>query len=633
MALSDRIILTEAQEIELKQYLHFEFVEAQATRTKRDQEWKELERIYAGKPRQKTKTDPWENASNIEIPLVGIAADSVAARASEILYERDPFFKVEGLNAKAEAVEGDLQTFLDALDVFELNLEVEGTKGLQSATKTGDGYLVITWEEERGGDIINEGGRQDDDLAIPTFRGVRVRWHEPNDIWYPGDALEVQTAQWVSIARTYRWGTMVALEKAGLFSGIEEKLNVPKFTEVVSTTVRQEGNIEQTKSEEILTQAAGRAAVNVRRFTVHDIWAKYDLDGQGERKIRIFYERDTQAILSVFPWPYRHGRRGLIKMPMFPRPGHWESVGIAEYGQQFQSAVSTMVNQAIDNATIANIRAFKVKRGLNVKKTLIRPGSLLVTDDPANDFLPLQIGDIYPSTLQLMNFLIGLSRLRIGNTEQTQGTASRRETATTTTTLLAQANKRLNWTIRMLRGEMAEIAFQALELYQQFSPKGKAFTMTGESGQRVEQLLEIPGLSLRGQFRITVSSISETGSTEADRALTLQLFQIFDGYWQKMLEVIGLLGRKDIPLAQQQYATQILQKSVFFMEEIMRDFKIQDVKKFLPDAIVALQASQQAVQQAEEDNPEEGEEDPLRAVQDRQIAAQGSLRTGEQGEP
>ncbi len=630
MALDQPIILTESQKKELKEYLSFEFTQAQSIRTQRDQDWKELERIYEGRPRQKVKTDPWQNASNIEIPLVGIAADSVAARTSEILYERDPFFKVEGLNAQAEGVESDLQIFLDALDVFELNLEVEGTKGLQSATKTGDGYLVVTWEQDQGGDVIDEEGRQNADLAIPVFRGVKVRWHDPNDVWYPGDALEIQTAPWVSLVRHYRWGTMVKLQKAGIFADIEKKLGVASQSgEKVSTSVRQEGNITQTKSEEISTQAHMKAVINVKRFAIHEIWAKYDLDGQGERKIRIFYERETESILNVFPWPYRHGRRPIVKMPMFPRPGHWESMGITEYGKQFQSAVSTMVNQGIDNHTIVNMRAIKVKRGLNVKKIQIRPGALLVSDDPVNDFLPLQLGDIYPSTFQLMNFLIGLSRLRIGNTEQTQGTASRRETATTTTTLLAQANKRLNWTIRMLRGEMAEIAFQALELYQQFSPKGKAFQMTGKSGERVEQLLAIPALSLRGQFRITVSSISETGSTEADRALTLQVFQIFDGYWQKMLEVIGLLGRKDIPLAQQQYATQILEKSVFFMEEIFRDFKIRDVKKFLPDAIVALEAAQQATQQAEETVDEEAtEEDLQRAGQDRQLADQEAAQQG-----
>lgn len=578
MAVITHIDLTEEQDKRLADYLAREIEEAITATRALDEKRKTWERLYEGKPLTEAKNFPWKDASNVEVPLIGMDVDAIVARLMEALFGVDPnFWKVRGLSAEAEGIEDDLQAFLNALTSQEIELEGVMTPLLIASSKKGNGYLKVPWIERKGRirDKVVEGKTTFRNGLI--FEGVKLAWIPTEDVIVPTDAVHEQTAQWISHRQFYRWGRIKDLERDDFLRDVDKKLMHSGTTEV--------SGIEQARA-----QLERIESMRILRFELHEVQLKYDINDDGfEEDIVVIWDRKSKKNLAVFDHPYDHGRRYVIRFSLFPREGRWHGMGVAEYLEFIQAAATTLLNQAIDASTAANTGFFRSRKNAGIKDQRIAPLQHVFMDNPEKDMIPTQFGGPAPATFNLQIMLKNLAEGRIGVTEQSIGRASRAETATTTISLLQESLRRLSWTLRNHRAALTEVAFQTLELYQQFRPVGKAVMIRGEEGgKRVEQIFDLPLFNLREKFQINAVGTIEAPGKEVDRQLSIQLFQLFSGFYEKMFDLVNIAANQQAGPEIQAFSIEVMRVAQEFMKEILTDFDIQDVKRFMPDVLRSL---------------------------------------------
>ena len=584
MAVITHIELTEDQDKRLASFLEKEIEEAITAKAGLARKQAHWERLYEGKPLTEKKNFPWEDASNVEVPLIGMDVDAIVARLMEALFGVDPnFWKVRGLSAEAEAIEDDLQAFLNALTAQEIELESVMAPLLIASSKKGNGYLKVPWIEKMGKipDRVVEGKTTFRNGLV--FEGVKLVWIPTEDVIVPTDAVHEQTTQWLSHRQFFRWGRIKDLERDGFLRDVESKL-------------AQSGTIIPSDAEAARARLERISAMRIERFELHEVQLKYDIDDDGfEEDIVVIWDRKSKKNLAVMEHPYDHGRRYVIRFALFPREGRWDGMGVAEYLEFIQAAATTLMNQAIDAATAANTGFFRSKKNAGIKDQRIAPMQHVFLDDPQNDMIPTQFGGAAPSTFTLQIFLKQLAEGRIGVTEQSVGKASRAETATTTVALLQASLQRLAWTLRMHRASLSEVAFQVLELYQQFRPVGKAVMIRGEEGgARVEQIFDIPLFNLRQKFQISAVGTITAPGQEMERQLSIQLFQLFSSFYERMFSLVEIASNQQTAPEIQAFAVEVIRVAQEFMKEILTDFDIQDVKRFTPDVFRAFDIGREA---------------------------------------
>ncbi len=581
MAVITHIEITPEQDTRLADHLAKEIEAAISATRELDEKRKTWERLYEGKPLTETKSFPWKNASNVEVPLIGMDVDAIVARLMEALFSVDPnFWKVRGLSAEAEGIEDDLQAFLNALTSQEIELEGVMQPLLIASSKKGNGYLKVPWLEKMGKirERVVDGKSTFRNGLI--FEGVKLAWIPTEDVIVPTDAVHEQTAQWISHRQFFRWGRIKDLERDGFLRDVEEKLTGSGTTDI-------------PEAEQARARLERIEAMRILRFELHEVQIKYDIDDDGfEEDIVVIWDRKSKKTLAVLEHPYDHGRRYVVRFSLFPREGRWHGMGVAEYLEFIQAAATTLLNQAIDAATAANTGFFRTRKDAGIKDQVIAPMQHVFMENPEKDMIPTQLGGPAPATFSLQIFLKNLAEGRIGVTEQSIGKASRAETATTTISLLQESLRRLSWTLRNHRASLTEVAFQVLELYQQFRPVGKAVMIRGEEGgKRVEQIFDLPLFNLREKFQINASGTIEAPGKEVDRQLSIQLFQLFSGFYEKMFTLVEIASTNQASPELQAFSIEVMRVAQEFMKEILTDFDIQDVKRFMPDVSRALNIS------------------------------------------
>ena len=135
--------------VALKDWLTREITDAFSARTPLESQWRELMRMYEGVPKKQVEDFPIPNAPNIEITLGAIAADSIYAQATDLIWQTKPFATVRATrndSALADAVK-DLQTFVNWLAENEVDLHDASDAFVLDDVQLGTAFFYVPWVE------------------------------------------------------------------------------------------------------------------------------------------------------------------------------------------------------------------------------------------------------------------------------------------------------------------------------------------------------------------------------------------------------------------------------------------------------------------------------------------------------
>ena len=523
------------------------------------------------------KDFPWENASNISVPLSAIAVETIHSREVNTLLSIHPYIQVR---PKKKHVDADscaqLERFLEQIMVNVISAYDTVAQWLLEKNKMGTGFLKVYWKYEkkkRGKDKFMEF----DDAAADV---VCIE-----DLIFPTNAEDIQTCSFLAHRIYPHWNTLKAKESMGIYKDVDKVKKSPR----VSTTDPDSGqDMTQLKEGEVENMQRTSPEL-LQEYLCYEVYFDYDIDNDGFAEPTVMtIHKETRTILRWIYFPYQHGRRPFVRNAYQARVKRIHGKGICEQSEHLQDAINTSFNQAIDNMTIANIKCFKGRRGAKRDIGKAYPGKVFWLDDPS-DLQEFSLGDVHQSNFVLHTLLKDYHERRTKVTDYTLGKESSslksRATATGTLALLQESGRHFDLVINNSRNALSELAYQLVELYIQYRPE-KVFTVDDGEGQFSDVFLPKLDLdNLREDFNFSCTATSLAVNKEIEKQCNLMLLQQLGQIFSQMIQLLSTVMAPQInmPPDLKQFLFGVIRSYYTMAKDLVRSFEKIDVNSYVPD--------------------------------------------------
>jgi hypothetical protein len=537
------------------------------------------QRLYLGKPKQKVKNFPWPRASNVVVPIVGTFVDAVFARHMNSLFGTPTFWMTKALSKAWVPAAPLWRDFLEYESYYTFGLWNFSCNFLMTAVKHGLAIAKVAWERTPGKYWV-ENPQSKGLQEVPYLKKdgpMLISLPLEQCIWADG-SVDVASARWVGWKYFIHERTLDFGARRGFYSNVD----------------KAKGGIEERQlspEQQEKEDAAGRSAARrPRGVWLHEVSWSLDLDGDGiEEEVVLWLERRTRTIVRATWHPYWHQRRYFVGMNYWPVEGQVEGLGMCGMLEQLAEAISTVHNQATDNATAANTRIWGAKPGNpQIRQGMqLYPGKVVFLDDPEKDLVGKQLGEVYPSIIEREAILRDYSERRVGVTDYSLGRESPvvgwRATATSTLSLLQEAARRFDLTLRSIREGYREVGLQVTELYQQYKPMERLANFFEERLPEVLYFMQHPPSRVRDGLDVMVAASSASQNREQEKESFLQLFQILQTYYSSVFNAAAAIENPQIgPLAKGSLIAS-LERGGELMKRLLEAWPLPDPKTFVVD--------------------------------------------------
>lgn len=547
----------------------------------KQKEWSDQEDAYRGKPEAR-KYIPYEGASNETIPAIAMAVDPIHARLDIGIFKQDPVFKVKPLKKSFAKYYTALSTWIEYYQRHKLKLRQVVSPRLLEMTKLGTMVLKTVYEREESTVKTYDFSTWDvKKVKQLKFAGPKVYGISLGDFLVPTLYQSVHDAPVVFERQRTTFDKLKVAEASGKLT------NVDKLKGQESTT--------RTQLEDAHERASSHESS--RRYTddieIFEGWCDYDIDGDGQPEhLIITYHKDTRTVLQLrYNW-YFHQRKPYTVVPYQLTADSMFGIGIAEMVKPMQEALTKWHQMATDNAYLANIRMFIVKKDSGIEEVpRLYAGRCFFVDDPKSDFIPFAGGDIYPSTLTERQNLFGLIEKRTGVSDYLTGRESpiigTRATATSTLALIREGTMRVEEVLENARAGLSEVVENCVYIWIQFGTDDLADIVFGddETGALLTEFFSTVGAeNVNGALAIDLTATDASGSRQAMQSMQLQIIQVMMQYLEKLLAAgQGMLAAKQMNPELAQLINDVTKASRQMFRDLLQKYEIRNPDDYLPD--------------------------------------------------
>jgi hypothetical protein len=278
-------------------------------------------------------------------------------------------------------------------------------------------------------------------------------------------------------------------------------------------------------------------------YRIHRLCVRWDVDGDGvEEELFVYYHRPSRTLLRVMFNPFYKGRRPWEVGKYHPNPHRFYATGVAEMLEHLQDEISTIHNQRLDNATIANLRIIlvsKIIQGLRPGDRLWS-GKIVKVTNVKEDVGTLQLGEVYPSTVQNESIAQNYVREVSGASETAMGQSQpvSRTTATAQMALLEELNRRFDKPLRNSRKALMRAFRQLSDLFIEQGTGNLAEEWLGPvRGRRVEFFLNLPPELVNKKLKIQVSATRAGNNREVEFQTQIAVMQLINQMGEQMMRL------------------------------------------------------------------------------------------------
>lgn len=232
---------------------------------------------------------------------------------------------------------------------------------------------------------------------------------------------------------------------------------------------------------------------------LHETCAWYDIndDGIKERCIVTWPDAAEQSVLRFIELPYDHGEWPYVQVKReMTGDGFYETRGIPSLIEDFQTGMSTALNQAIDNGTLLNMPERVARKGVisNPRNRRFLPGELTEVNGSITEYETRVHGNAaQPILFQQVQFLKSFADSRLGQltsnfSSQTDlaGIGERgKKTKAEVDSLVSLQAQAQSLDLMVFQNQMADVYYQIDALYEQFGPEEEYVQITGQQPRRV----------------------------------------------------------------------------------------------------------------------------------------------------
>lgn len=333
------------------------------------------------------KTSPFQGATNVNVGVTQMLTQPLAATIKAVFKDKKPLFNVTSIRRNEE----DINVFkavskyinLLADSPTDINMAKIINDLVDETVLIGGSFPKVGWLTEISM-VMGENGEQSE---IVWHDGPSVTVVPAEKVVYRRGISDMQRLPWIAVEHSLTEYELKERAARGIYSDVEEIL----------TTSRTEPTDLEGQQQEA---EYGDSVSTMGLYDVVEFWFKWDITGSGIATDLVFIIHTESK--TVLKQQYNKlGVRTIANCPYISRPNTLLGRGTGQLTEGYQAEVTGWHNLRGDNAKIANMRIVAMKRPLSLKSVMkIYPGAVIYTDNPMEDIVPKQLGEVYPSSLQ-----------------------------------------------------------------------------------------------------------------------------------------------------------------------------------------------------------------------------------------
>ncbi len=322
-----------------------------------------------------------------------------------------------------------------------------------------------------------------------------------------------------------------------------------------------------------------------KRIDWVELYLAFDVDKSRRMKeILVHYHHDANLIMSCRYNPYSDLRRPYRTGVYFPVDHRWRGIGVCKMNEQFQREITVQHRQRLDNATIANMRMFKINKisGYGPKEPIF-PGKMWFLDDMTH-VESLEMGDVKPSSFSDEQATLIYQQQRVGINELNTGMpqAGTPGTATSDLARIQEGNKKHDFIYDNFTEFTEDIITDIADVIQQYGPRQIEYLDTAEHGAEIRKLLQMPNSYIRDGLLIKIKASTQQQNRILDRQNWVQLAPLLNQYYEGMLQLAMQGGMQDLEhiiiLKGMNAATEALR-------QVLETYDVRNIDRIIVDEI------------------------------------------------
>lgn len=555
---------------ELAAWTSVELDMAQSARYTQEEQWRTSLRQYAGRPVQKQRNVPIENAPNIEVSLGAIVADSIYAQAIDLAFAHTQSRVLTVRTTGGARSTEDAHAIQRLVDILSrkpfLNLRAAGEHAILDTVQLGTGIYYVPWYEA----MVKT------DIETMRWAGPRLVPVPPEDIFVPGGAYEdIQLMRWLG----YRtWPTLKELSFRAKRSGWD------------LMGVQTASNVDQVRqAREQLGKTHSDVEHSGQRIELFDMYAHYDVDNDGiDESILYFFDRSSQRVIAAGWTPFE--RRPFTDMRYQIRAHLFYGIGVVEMLQQYQEAVTETLNYWLLNMFLANCRAWKAPPGVIPDGTaLMWPNKVFELSEP-EALQEMKLSDAYNSGPVALQILSTFAERRTGAPESQPRPSQILQSRTPATTALSAfqaVNRRFTPAFSQIAHGTAnafkQVLFRYSERIRMEDPSVRNYferLLGPEDAERAINIMR--SRDFDDEVEIELTAASPSISQDTDKQNQLLLVNILTQYYQGVLQMAVIANNPQMPPQVKDVALQIAERASEVIERTLQTFEnVRDPESFL----------------------------------------------------
>ena len=600
-----QVNMTDEDRERLSNYLVNEIDVAKRDRDTLTSNMAEWERLYEARPKVAQKTFPFEGAANIVVPVIATAVDSVLARLINSIFGAGELWNTRQRSAAWTDLVEPVNTFLNWAQKEVLKMYQVCQRWFLGCIKNGTGVLKLPWERRMrrvvysGGSGGNSTGQSIEEGIVTMHDGPAPEAIPLADFFVSSDAIyshDIQNCEWVAQRGKLTYKTLKEKELSGEYFEVNKILQNKRTQPLDDVEDEVQTNVGIEPSE-------------YKDWEIWEVYVSYILEapepseetdgtstGAIPAELIVTIEPESGHILRAVYNFYRHQERPFHVIRWMPRENSFFGIGLAQMLQDIQEEITTIHNQRLDNATVANAKVFKKRRQATMGPLDIYPGALIEVDE-MDDIDAMEMGAEHSTLLPEELHTNTIGEKRSGVNDYTAGRESSAigssATATSTLALIRESNKRFQMTIQDIRERLNDIGHQTLMLYQQFAPQSEVVYELFDDKEKamVQQYMTLPMDYTKTHVYIDTPSLSEANNKEMAQQTLMTLLDVVEKYYVSAGNALMVTAMPEAPPAIKELAATGAIAATKIFERLLESFDFRDANSFVPDMNKLVQLS------------------------------------------
>ena len=546
-------------------------------------------RVYEALPAEKTRDFPFQNASNLVVPLAGIHCDTLKARVVSAIWKTRPIWLcniVGSFDGAGDEPREAWQNFLlhNAFEPTELDLYQVELSWIGEIIRYGTSTIKIPYETIYEDYVLpaGDGSGRFEPMREKVYQGPRPKKLAFEDFLAEPSASCLEDSSLVAHRIRYQKHELLERRYSQFFRAnrVDSILNSPDRTSPDYVQAQRESD----------ANARTSSSDGYAEWDVYECWFSWRAPNSSKApRIIVWYHYSTGTILNAIYDQYTPILKSLpfVVGRLLYRDDSLHGYGLCEILEMIQEEVSVMHNQRRDNVLVANTRVWRVDPDSKLHQGYqIYPSAMLPA--VAGEIEPLQHGEVASITIDEERLSIDLAERRSGVSPPMQGMGAGTNTkrgvysAMGTMSLMQEGNSRTDLTISDIRYGHTKIGRIISKLYAYMGLDESKLVQFGAMSEAIKAAAE---LIKKDKMALPVTASSASVNREVEKQSDLMLSQVLDRHYAKVTQLLQQVAMSALGPQIQQYSVKVIEASERFIKQVLKNFDHDDVDALVPKAL------------------------------------------------